>query len=262
MSEDATFLSFPPRAVTDDPLRISVLWNSDVGIVLDKPPGIPVFQDSRLGGGAGSLLSAIREKAAVDGSQFDRLGLRSLAVVNQLARENSGAVLYTKNREGKAALKNAMGSSLFTFRYRFLSAGIIEGDEAVCDLPVAIHREKPLALVSHTTGKKATTRFRRLEVLDGCSLWESESAYDRFHQVRLHAAEVGVPIAGDEIYTNIGKRRGANAGSTVDSALGGEPFFLHLFSLRFPVGDQWVEVEAPYPRDLELLLRKRGQPSA
>lgn len=260
MSEDVAFLSFPPGALSAEPLRVPILWNGDAGIALEKPPGIPVFQDSRFGGGARSLLSTIQEKAAADGSQFDRLGLRSLSVVNQLARENSGIVLYAKGQQGRTTLKNAMGSSQFTFRYRFLSAGTVDGDEAVCDLPVAIHREKPLALISHKTGKKTVTRFRRLEVFRGCSLWESESAYDRFHQVRLHAAEIGLPIVGDETYENVGKRRQAKMASVDENPLGVGPFFLHLFAMRFPAGDPWIEVEAPYPRELELLLRKWETP--
>jgi 23S rRNA pseudouridine955/2504/2580 synthase len=254
--EEQSYLTFPQGALADQPVRIPVLWDSGDALALAKPAGIPAFQDTRMGGGPRSLLVEINNRAAAGATEFDERGGRGLYSVNLLEREASGIVLYAKTAEARAALKNAMGSSRFVFRYRFLSAANPAADDVSCDLPVAIHREKPLALVSHRTGKKTQTLFRCLQRFAGVSLWESESAYDRFHQIRLHAAEAGLPVLGDGIYREGRRALEAAPAAAEKKGLPEDGLFLHLFGLRFPVGESWVEVEAPYPRRWQVLLKK------
>lgn len=254
MSEESSEISFPPGAVADEAVRIPLLWNSGAGIALNKPPGLAAFQDTRVGGGARSILAAINSRAH-GGGQFERLGSDTLLSVNLLDRDASGIVLYAKNGEARRELKNAMGSSQFCFRYHFLTAAPCEEDEISCALPVAVHRQKPLALISHRTGKKTVTVFRRLRKAGPLSLWESASPYDRFHQVRLHAAEVGLPILGDALYQNAGRAPSAasvGAGPKETTAKG---LCLHLLGLRFPVGETWVDLEGQYPHAFEMQLK-------
>lgn len=248
----AAHITFPPGAIADEPLRIPLLWDSGAALALAKPAGIAALQDSRIGGGARSILADINKRAAEGAPQFERLGIRSLFAVNLLDREASGILLCARNQESRANLKNAMGSSQFSFRYRFLTVADTVQDEISCDLPVAVHRQKPLALVSHKTGKKSVTTFRCLERFRDCSLWESNSSYDRFHQVRLHAAEVGLPILGETVYTNKSPVPASAAGDL--SLYRG--LALHLACIRFPLGESWLELEAPFPRPLQRFLKR------
>lgn len=255
MSADPTYISFPPGALADDPLRVPVLWEAEVGLALNKPPLLPAFQDTRLGGGPRSLLSVLNQRASSGVAQFEKRGIQSLHLVNVLDRDASGVLLFAKSAEAKALLKNAMGSSQFTFRHRFLTAAKPEAETLVCELPVAVHRAKPVALVSHRTGKKATTVFRRLEDFGSCALWEAESAYDRFHQIRLHAFEAGLPLLNDPLY-----RMKDTPAAPVPSASGkpqlGQGFYLHLVSISFPLDGEQVVVEAGYPGGLRMFLKK------
>jgi len=255
MSAEPTYISFPPGALSDEPLRIAMLWDAKLGLALNKPPLLPAFQDTRIGGGPRSILSVLNQRAASGVPQFEKMGIESLYLVNVLDRDASGVLLFAKSVQGKALLKNAMGSSQFTFRYRFLTAAKPEGETLVCDLPVAVHRAKPVALISHRTGKKATTIFRRLEDFGSCALWEAESAYDRFHQIRLHAFEVGLPLLNDPLY---GKDE---APATPVRPVVGKPqlghgFYLHLFSVSFPLDGELVSVEANYPGNFRMFLKK------
>lgn len=256
MSTEQPTISFPSGVVGATPLRIPVLWSGETGIALDKPPGLAAFQDTRVGGGPNSLLTEINRRASAGAAQFERLGIRTLFSVNLLDREASGIVLFAKDETGRASLKNAMGSSQFCFRYRFLTAADPDEEEISCELPLAVHREKPLALVSHRTGKKTVTRFRRVDRLRIGALWESESAYDRYHQVRLHAAESGLPMLGETLYSNARKAAEVKVNASAEELTASAGFFLHLFSLRFPAENGRVEVEAPYPRPLAALLKK------
>lgn len=258
MSAGNSYISLPPGAVTEGALRLPLLWNGESGLALNKPPGLPAFQDTRVGGGPRSILTELNRRAEAGATQLERLQIQTLFALNLLDREASGILLCAKSHEARASLKNAMGSSRFSFRYHFLTASDLKETELSCDLPVAVHRQKPLALISHRTGKKASTVFRRLEDLGAYSLWESESAYDRFHQVRLHAAEVGVPVLGDSIYANQGRtsveKRSSRAGAKTVAEKG---LFLHLYAVRFPLGEDWVEVEAPYPREFRVRMKTK-----
>jgi 23S rRNA-/tRNA-specific pseudouridylate synthase len=247
MKDEAPFISFPPGCLTEGPLRIPVLWDNAGACALGKPRGIPAFADTRAGGGARSILPEIQKRAKEGAQQFLRLGLVSPSPINLLDRACSGVLLCAKNEEGRARLRNEMGSLRFTFRYRFLAAG--EGGEFQCDLPLAIHHQEVRGLVSHQTGKKCWTRFRRIEAIENLGWWESESPYDRFHQVRIHAAECGLEIVGETIY-----------GATPPE--GGRPLFLHLAELLFPGPEGEVVVEAPLPGSMETELRRLRNRSA
>ncbi len=240
------FVSFPPGQVSDGPVRLPVLWNGEAGLALEKPAGIAVFQDSRLGGGPRSIVTSVNKRVAEGAGQFERLGVEALSVINHLATDASGIVLFAKNARGRAELKNAMGSLQFSFVYQFLSDGERDEDEVTCELPVAVHRVEPKALVSRKTGKKTVTRFRRVQRFENVSLWESASPYDRFHQVRLHAAEAGIAICGDPVYSSTGEHRQRPT----------LPFFLHLHRLHFP----GAALMAPHPAGMKKVLRTLARP--
>lgn len=250
MKPDEVFLTFPPGALGEAPVRIPVLWNDGCLLALNKPPGVPAFQDSRLGGGARSLLATINDRAKAGQPQFQRLDIRSLAAVNLLDRDLSGIVLYAKSPEAKGNFKNAMGSLHFSFRYRFLAQADEGAEERFCELPLAVHNRESRTLISHQTGKKTFTRFRCLQDLGRWRLWESESPYDRFHQVRLHAFEAGLRILNETVYP-------AGAASAIDTGTRRyDGLALHLFAIRLPLGDHSIELEAPYPAPLATLLKR------
>lgn len=240
------FISFPPASVTDGPLRVPLLWNTENAFALSKPRRIPGFQDSRVGGGPRSILPEIQKRGAVADGQFVELGLETPFLLNLLDREASGILLCAKNAPAKIELKNSMGSLLFHFHYHFLAVGTDGPDELECALQVATHRAKYQALISNQTGKKTVTQFRRLQKIGKLSLWESDSPFDRFHQVRLHAMEVGLKLSGDTIYHFQGERPAASD----------EDFHFHLARLQFPYQGETIEVKAPYPGAMETRIKQ------
>jgi len=242
-----SFLTFPPGAVAEKPQRIPVLWNEPGAIILNKPPGLLAFEKSGHPDTFQSVLANINERA-IPGSQFSRFNIERVAAVNWLAREASGILLFATSDQSKASLRNELGSRRFVFRYRFFSQGKPESAQLECRLPVARHRAEPRALISHRTGKKTETRFHRIQELGNLAIWESESSYDRFHQVRLHAAEVGIPILNDPLY--------GPPEEEVRIKRDPEPFLLHLASLSFPWINQTITVEAFPPREFERLIRR------
>lgn len=109
-------------------------------------------------------------------------------------------MIFAGSREQLAALRENYGSNRWQFRFLILARGGPREDEVSCDLPIALHSREDRSLVSHTTGKRATTRFRRLAANSGLQLWEAETNFLRSDQIRLHASEVGLRIAGENRY--------------------------------------------------------------
>jgi 23S rRNA pseudouridine955/2504/2580 synthase len=100
-------------------------------------------------------------------------------------------------------------------------------------------------------GKAALTRFRYLEGYPGASLMEAELGTGRTHQIRVHAACVGHPLAGDEKYGDAGFNQRLRA-------LGLKRLFLHAHYLAFESAGRGraVEVGAPLAADLRAVIQK------
>ncbi len=111
-----------------------------------------------------------------------------------------GAVPFAGDLGVLSRLREEYGSDRWTLRFRLLARGAPDRRELVCDLPVAVHRSEPRSLVSRRTGRKASTVFRRLLDGPGLSLWEARTSFLRPDQIRLHAAESGIRIAGESVY--------------------------------------------------------------
>jgi 23S rRNA-/tRNA-specific pseudouridylate synthase len=117
-------------------------------------------------------------------------------------------------------------------------------------------------LVSHRTGKKAETDFRRLQTRGRYSLWEATTSYARLHQIPIHATEVGLNIVGDrryarepEIYLSQLKRSfRLKRAETERSLYTGPAMFLAQIKFPLPDGGEQI-VQCPAPKRFDALLK-------
>jgi 23S rRNA-/tRNA-specific pseudouridylate synthase len=95
-----------------------------------------------------------------------------------------------------------------------------------------------------TTGRSAVTEYRVLKRFDGFTFLEVTIGTGRTHQIRVHLASLGHPVAGDTLYGAPARHRGA-------PKLG--RWFLHAWRIRFrsPATGEMVTVTAPLPKELE-----------
>ena len=103
-------------------------------------------------------------------------------------------------------------------------------------------------MVVSQDGKSALTRFRLLRAYKSCSYAEAEILTGRTHQIRVHAANIGMPIAGDNKYSseeslNSWKSRGLNR------------LFLHAQQLKFKTSSgEELHFDAPLPAPLKAVI--------
>lgn len=199
--EKKDYIGFPPPLLGQAPQRLAVLWHQHPLYILEKPADVLVMQDPwypKLP----ALEDAINFQAASGKPELQRLGLNEngLGGVFGFDPEMSGLAFLAAGAEAASAWAAALGSDQFLFRFVFVATGTAPADQFTSELPLARHRQDKRVMVSHTTGKKARTDFRRLERWGKWSFWEAVTRYPRFHQIRVHASEAGLRIVGDAFY--------------------------------------------------------------
>jgi 23S rRNA pseudouridine1911/1915/1917 synthase len=201
-------------------------------VAVDKPAGV-LAQEGRAGGTSLPDLCA----AAVGGTAL---------LVHRLDRETTGVTVLARTRAAQAALLAAFREGAVEKEYRAIVCGEPAQDEGAVDLSLGSDPSTPGKRRPDARGEPARTRFCVLERLRGAAYLAAFPETGRTHQVRVHLAAIGLPLAGDARYGGLrALARPDGARFEVRRAL------LHAFRLRLPHPRRGrIDLEAPLPRDL------------
>jgi 23S rRNA pseudouridine955/2504/2580 synthase len=229
----------PPAALVRG-LGDAVLYEDDRLLVIDKPAGLAVHGGSGLSFG---LIEALRRERPST----------QLELVHRLDRDTSGCLILAKRRSTLRGLHAALRDNAMDKRYLALLAGTLARGETLVDAPLlknTLRSGERVVRVDGAGGKPARTVFRRLRQFGGATLAEVRLFSGRTHQIRVHAAYLGAPVAGDDKYG------GAEANRRF-RALGLKRLFLHAAALTFRAEYMAapLRVEAPVPAALEAVIR-------
>ena len=233
---DRVVVEFPVAPSTDltpESVPLSVVYEDDEVLVIDKPAGIVTHPGP--GHTTGTLAGALLAYRPALGGVGDpaRPG-----IVHRLDKDTSGLLMVAKTDESLRSLAAQLKSRLVTKGYLALVKGRIQPSEGVIDAPLGRnprHRKK-IAVVAE--GRNARTGYKTLKELDGYTLLEVAPETGRTHQIRVHLAAVGHPIIGDGTY---GGRHPALSRQ-----------FLHASYLKFrlPGSGKEIELRSRLPQDL------------
>jgi 23S rRNA pseudouridine1911/1915/1917 synthase len=215
-----------------------VLYEDDDVIAIDKPAGMVVHAGA--GVHSGTLVNALVHR-------FDRLsgvgGDLRPGIVHRLDRFTSGVLLVAKTDASHRKLADQFAGREIEKIYLTLVHGKIEAESGRIDRPIA---RDPVRRIRMTTrideGRAAWSAYRVLRRFHGFTFLEVKIGTGRTHQIRVHLASIGHPVAGDTVYGAPKQDRGR--------------FFLHAHRIRFhqPSSDEEVVVVSPLPPDLESWL--------
>jgi 23S rRNA pseudouridine955/2504/2580 synthase len=209
-------------------------------IVINKPAGVAVH------GGSGVSFGVIEALRAMHPQ------LKELELVHRLDRETSGCLLVAKRRAVLRDLHAQLRERTMEKRYLALVAGRWPFGRKTIDLPLKTNLKQGGERVVrvHAEGQHAETTFAPLEQFGKvATLLDIELGTGRTHQIRVHAAHAGYPVAGDEKYGDRDK----------DAKLreyGLSRMFLHAASLTFRRADEPFRVTAPLPPELQAVLEQ------
>jgi RluA family pseudouridine synthase len=168
-----------------------VIYEDDRIVAVDKASGLSVggdrWDDSRER--LDRLLAAALREIPAGGTLF---------TVHRIDRDSSGVVVFAKDRETHRALSLAFEERRVQKRYIAVVHGRPGWEETVCELPLVSDGNKQhLTIIDKYRGKKSLTHFRRLGGAGNYSVIEARPETGRTHQIRVHLASLGHPIACD-----------------------------------------------------------------
>jgi hypothetical protein len=202
-------IGFPPPQLGPEPVRLAVLACAPGILALEKPGGVAWDAGPP---GVPAIMPALRARFAEKKPGLAALGLENPVSIWPLDTWIAGiGLVASRGGEPFGFWRNAFGSGLVGFTYELLvCADAGRPAEHECALPVATHHDGSRAVISHETGRKSRTLFRRVTTGgdDGAGQkpgarwewWTAMTCYPRFHQIRIHAAECGLRIAGETLY--------------------------------------------------------------
>lgn len=221
--------------------RARVVYEDEQLLAIDKPAGIAVH------GGSGISRGIIEEM------RLARPQLKFLELVHRLDRDTSGILLLAKKRSALVGLHAAIREGRVSKVYTVLVHGRFGKGRREVDASL----EKYLLpggerRVKVTSGGLASrTVFTLLRHVGDYSLLQAQLLTGRTHQIRVHAAHIGHPIAGDDKY-------GDFAANKVLAREGLKRMFLHAACIAFehPATQQRLELHAPLPPELDAFLQR------
>ena len=221
-----------------------VLFEDDTLIAVDKPAGLAVH------GGSGIALGLIEQLRQA------RPDARFLELVHRLDRDTSGVLLVAKRRSALTTLHAQLRAGEIDKRYIALVRG--PWHDAIRMVSVPLHkfstREGDRRVRVEDTGRAAVTIFRRERIWPAheppLALLEAELKTGRTHQIRVHLAHIGHPLAGDDKYGDFAWNREL-------AREGLKRMFLHARRLTFmhPASGETMEVASPVPGELADFLQ-------
>jgi 23S rRNA pseudouridine955/2504/2580 synthase len=236
-----------PAAAPLSRLKAPVLYEDDVLLVIDKPAGVAVH------GGSGV------SRGVIEQLRLERPECRFLELVHRLDRETSGVLLLAKRRPALIALHQQLREGQVEKHYLVLVKGDWRDDKRNVRLPlhkyVLASGERRVGV--GRDGLPAHTVFRLRDRGGGYSLLEAELKTGRTHQIRVHLAHLGYPIAGDDKYGDFALNKQL-------ARDGLKRMFLHAFKtvIGHPQSGARLTLEARLPAELGDFLAALGMDKA
>ncbi|MDI4647598.1 RluA family pseudouridine synthase [Cohnella hashimotonis] len=232
-------LALFPRESRDFPpdwMELNVLYEDDFTLVVNKPSGYEVHPSER--GQRGTLAHGVAAYYEMTGQDV------RIRHIHRIDKETTGPVLYAKNEFAHYQYDKAMREKEIERIYLALAEGELAQDRGTINLPIGQDRHHSTRRRVSETGDAAITHYETVERFEGFTLVRLRLETGRTHQIRVHLAAIGHPLAGDGLYG--GKR-------TVISrqALHGERLIW-----PHPWTGERLSVRAPLPADFEAALAK------
>ena len=236
-----------PIEAHPEAIPLDVLYEDDHLLVINKEAGLVVHPAP--GHAGGTLVNAVLHHC-------DRLssigGCIRPGIVHRLDKDTSGVLIVTKTDAAQTGLSDQFKHRQVQKTYLALVVGRMPRPDGVVDLPIGRHPvDRKKMSVRATRSRNALTLWHEREVYTGISLLEIEIKTGRTHQIRVHMAAMGHPVAGDVVY---GGRLPQSAPSRWASLI--RRPMLHAWKIVFthPVTGRPMACRAPLAPDMEAAL--------
>lgn len=214
----------------------AVIFEDRHFLVIDKPSGMASHGGSGISHGAIELLRAARPR-------------ESLELVHRLDRDTSGVLVFARTRPALVGLQALIRAGAVTKQYLCLMVGHPAKAKFDVNAPLlksVLQGGERMVRVADN-GKPSLTFFREVQQYPGARLMQAQLGTGRTHQIRVHAAHIGHPLAGDPKYGDREMNRRLRE-------YGLDRLFLHASHMSFDLEDRAYSFSTTMPDDLKEFL--------
>ncbi|MFS8962822.1 RluA family pseudouridine synthase [Lactobacillus delbrueckii] len=226
-----TVLPLEPLKLEAENIPLDIVYEDEDVIVVNKTQGMVVHPAA--GHPSHTLVNALlyHTRDLADSPEGFRPG-----IVHRIDKDTSGLLMVAKNAAARESLEKQLAAKSNKRQYLAIVHGNFAEEEGTIDAPIGRNPKDRKQMAVVEKGKSAVTHFKVLEQYQGYSLVECQLETGRTHQIRVHMAYIGHPLAGDPLY---GPRK----------TLPGHGQFLHAKTLGFeqPSTGEWLEFSVQPP---------------
>ena len=230
----------PPLDATPEEIPLAILYEDADVVAVDKPAGMVVHAGAGIH--SGTLVNALLHRyGALSGVG----GALRPGIVHRLDRFTSGVLLVAKNDAAHHALAAQFSGRQVEKVYLALVHGVVKQETGRIERPIARDPVRRTRMTARLAGGRAAwSEYRVVRRFAGFTLLEVRIGTGRTHQIRVHLASIGHPVAGDALY---GAPKTAGRGR----------YFLHAHRIRFrqPTTGEQITVVSPLPEELDAWLQ-------
>jgi len=252
---DKISLCLPPPEVMDaqpENIPIKIVFEDEHIIVIDKAAGMVTHPGAGVTGG--TLVNAVLFHCA--GSLSSIGGVIRPGIVHRLDKDTSGLIVVAKTDLAHNGLSRQLKVKTARRSYLAICEGFPKQESGTIETYIGRHpvRRKEMAVLKEGSGGRlAVTHYKILKRFSKFSLVGLELETGRTHQIRVHMAHLGAPVAGDLVYNT---KPSGNMQWRHKQGLEGHALHAYKLALIHPATGLLLEFEAAPPEGFEQLLNK------
>ncbi len=234
-----------PLNMEPENIPLDIVYEDGDLLVVNKPKGMVVHPAP--GNLSGTLVNALLYHCGSSLSGIN--GVARPGIVHRIDKDTSGLLIVAKNDFSHVRLAEQIKAHSFTREYSAVVYGNVKTDSGIVDQPIGRHpteRRKMAVLPGSPSARDAVTHFQVVRRFEGFTQLRLRLETGRTHQIRVHMAYLGHPVAGDPVY---GPKK-------VITSLWGQCLHAGLIGFVHPRTGTYLEFEAPLPEYFTEFLRK------
>ena len=237
----------PMEQAEPENIPLDIVYEDDDLLVVNKPKGMVVHPAP--GNRDKTLVNALLYHCGDSLSGIN--GVIRPGIVHRIDKDTSGLLIVAKNDFAHQSLAAQIKEHSFTREYEAVVYGHLREQSGTVDAPIGRHpTDRKKMTVTQKNSRRAVTHYQVLEELPGFSYVRLRLETGRTHQIRVHMAYLGHPVAGDPVY---GPKK-------VIPSLNGQCLHARVIGFRHPRDGRYIELTSPLPPYFtDFLARLRSQ---
>ncbi len=223
-------------------IPLDILYEDGDVLVVNKPKGMVVHPAP--GHYTDTLVNAVMFHCGSSLSGIN--GVMRPGIVHRIDKDTTGSLIICKNDKAHESIAAQLQEHSITREYFAIVTGVINEETGVIDKPIKRSSADRRKMATDPEGKRAVTHYEVMERFERFTVVKCRLETGRTHQIRVHMASIGHPVAGDELYGN---------GTRTPVKTFGQALHAKTLGFKHPSTGAYIELSAPLPEYFEKFIR-------